>query len=531
MAQASVASQVPATSEQARPQYTHRQILEILSGLMLAMLTAMLSNSIIATALPTIVGDLGGQDQLSWVASASLLTMTASTPLWGKLSDIAGRKLMFQTALIIFVVASVGAGLSQGIGQLIAARAGQGLGAGGLAALAQVILGDVVEPRQRGRYAGFMGAVFGVATVAGPLVGGFIVDADALGWRWCFYVCVPVAIVAFFVIQRVLKLPKTRRDTRIDVFGAVTITGGAATLMLLLSMGGKQFAWNSTWTYVLLGATVVLVLLAVVAERGARDPILPPRLFRNRTFVLSSLVSICVGMAMFGVMIYMPQFLQIVKGMSPTASGLMTLPLVIGMLITSTGSGQIVTRTGRYKLFPVAGMLCVATAMFLLSRLHTDSSKLLIGADLAVLGIGMGLTLQILILAAQNAASTADLASTTSGVSFFRNLGGAMGVAAFGAILTNRVASEIASGFRVAGIPRTSGDGELGSPDDIQNLPGPVRDIVRDAFTTSLETVFLVGIPVAIIGFLAILALKEVPLRGSSGRAAPVKDAPGPGAP
>ncbi|GAA4233857.1 MDR family MFS transporter [Actinomadura meridiana] len=528
MAQASVASHGPAASEQARPQYTHRQILEILSGLMLAMLTAMLSNSVIATALPTIVGDLGGQDKLSWVASASLLTMTASTPLWGKLSDIAGRKLMFQTALGIFVIASMGAGLSQGIGQLIAARAGQGLGAGGLSALAQVILGDVVEPRQRGRYAGFMGAVFGVATVAGPLVGGFIVDADALGWRWCFYVCVPIAIVAFLVIQRVLTLPKIRRDTRIDVFGAFTITGGAAVLMLLLSMGGKQFAWNSVWTYGLVIAAVVLIVLSVVAERGARDPILPPRLFRNPTFVLTSFISICLGMAMFGTMIYMPQYLQIVKGMSPTASGLMTLPLVLGMLVTSTSSGQVVTRTGRYKLFPIAGMACVATAMFLLSRLHTDSSKVLIGVDVAILGIGMGLTLQIMILAAQNAASTADLASTTSGVSFFRNLGGAMGVAAFGAILTSRVASEIASGFRSAGISRPSGGSTLGSPDEIAKLPQPIRDIVRDAFTSSLETVFLVGVPVALLGLLAVFAMKELPLRGSSHRG---KDTPTPTTP
>ncbi|WP_306303241.1 MFS transporter [Actinomadura chibensis] len=511
------------TAEPARPQYTHRQILEILSGLMMAMLTAMISTSVIATALPTIVGDLGGQDKLSWVASASLLTMTASTPLWGKLSDIAGRKLMFQTALLTFVVASVAAGLSQNIGELIAARAFQGLGVGGLSALAQVILGDVVEPRQRGRYAGYMGAVFGVATVAGPLLGGFIVDADGLGWRWCFYVCVPLAVVAFLVIQRVLKLPKVRRDTRVDVFGAFTITGSAAALMLVLSMGGTEFAWNSRWTYILLGVAAVLLVLAVVAERVARDPILPPRLFRNRTFVLTSFVSICVGMAMFGAMIYMPQYLQIAKGMSPTASGLMTLPLVIGMLVTSTGSGQIVTRTGRYKVFPVLGLASVAAGLFLLSRLHTDSPKLVIGADLAVLGIGMGLTLQILILAAQNAAAPADLASTTSGISFFRNLGGAMGVAAFGAILTNRIAGEIASGFRKAGLPQApgGGGGELGSPDDIQKLPQPIKGIVQDAFTTSLETVFLVGVPIAIVGFLAVLALKELPLRGSAGRGKP----------
>ncbi|WP_308198403.1 MFS transporter [Actinomadura terrae] len=507
-------------TEQARPHYTHRQILEILSGLMMAMLTAMISTSVISTALPTIVGELGGQDQLSWVASASLLTMTASTPLWGKLSDIFGRKLMFQTALLLFVLASVAGGLSQNIGQLIAARACQGLGVGGLSALAQVILGDVVEPRQRGRYAGYMGATFGVATVAGPLLGGFIVDAGALGWRWCFYVCVPLAVIAFLVIQRVLKLPKVRRDTRLDIFGAVTITGAATAVMLLLSMGGQQFAWNSQWTYVLLGATGVLLVLAVFAERGARDPILPPRLFRNRTFVLASLTSVCIGVAMFGGMIYMPQYLQVVKGMSPTASGLMTLPLVLGMLVTSTGSGQLVTRTGRYKIFPVVGLVFVGAGMFLLSRLHVGSSKLLIGADVAVLGVGLGLTLQILILAAQNASAPKDLASTTSGISFFRNLGGAMGVAAFGAILSNRLAAELADGLSAAHVAPPAGGGELGSPDQIAALPEPFKHIVLTAFTNALESVFLVGVPVAVLGFLATLALKELPLRGSGGRGA-----------
>ncbi|WP_084338000.1 MFS transporter [Actinomadura oligospora] len=496
--------------------YSHRQILEILSGLMIAMLTTMISTSVVGTALPTIVGDLGGQDQLSWVASASLLTMTASTPLWGKLSDILGRKLMFQSALVIFVLASVGAGLSQNIGQLIGARALQGLGVGGVSALAQVILGDVVPPRERGRYSGYMGAVFGVATVAGPMLGGFIVDADGLGWRWCFYVCVPLAIIALAVMQKVLKLPKVKRDTRIDIFGAFTITGAATVVMLILTMGGKEFDWNSTWTYVLAAVAVVLLIGAVVAERAAREPILPPRLFRNPTFVLCSIASLAVGVAMFGAMIYLPQYLQIVKGMSPTGSGLMTLPMVAAMFVTSTGSGQIVTRLGRYKWFPVVGLALVASSMFLLSRLHVDSSKLVIGADIAVLGAGLGLTLQIMILAAQNAAAVTDLAATTSGVSFFRNLGGAIGTAAFGAILNNRLTHHLAEGLTAAHVRPPAGGTSLGTPDAVQHLPEPFKGIVLEAFTQSLQTVFLVGVPVAAVGFVVVLFLKELPLRGSS---------------
>ncbi|POM25470.1 Multidrug resistance protein 3 [Actinomadura rubteroloni] len=506
----------PGTVPDAAPEYSHRRILEILSGLMMAMLTAMISTSVVGTALPTIVGDLGGQDQLALVASASLLTMTASTPLWGKLSDIFGRKLTFQTALVIFVIASVCAGLAQNMGELIAARAVQGLGVGGLTALAQVILGDVVPPRQRGRYAGYMGAVFGVSTVAGPLLGGFIVDADGLGWRWCFYVCVPLAVVAFLVIQRVLKLPKVRRDTRVDVLGAFTITGSAALLVLVLSLGGDQFPWRSAWTYGLLGAAVVLAILAIVAERIARDPILPPRLFRNRTFVLASVASLAVGCAMFGAMIYLPQYFQIVKGMSPTKSGLMTLPMVLAMFVTSTFSGQIVTRLGRWKAFPVAGLVLVATSMVLLSRLHVGTSTVVIGADVAVLGAGLGLTLQILILAAQNAAGLKDLAATTSGVSFFRNLGGSMGVAAFGAILNNRLRDELADGLRSLHIAPPPGGTSLGSPAAIRHLPEPFHGLVVHSFTDALETVFLVGVPIALVGFLAVLGLKELPLRGAA---------------
>ncbi|MEV4258511.1 MFS transporter, partial [Spirillospora sp. NPDC049652] len=377
---------------------------------------------------------------------------------------------------------------------------------------------DVVPPRERGRYSGYMGAVFGVATVAGPMLGGFIVDADALGWRWCFYVCVPLAIISLLVMQKVLKLPKIKRDTRIDIFGAFTITGAATVVMLILTMGGKEFGWNSQWTYLLAALAFVLLIGAVFAERAAREPILPPRLFRNPTFVLCSIASLAVGVAMFGAMIYLPQYLQIVKGMSPTKSGLMTLPMVAAMFVTSTGSGQIVTRLGRYKWFPVVGLALVASSMYLLSQLHVDSSKVVIGADIAVLGAGLGLTLQIMILAAQNAAAITDLAATTSGVSFFRNLGGAIGTAAFGAILNNRLTHHLTEGLAAAHVRPPAGGGALGTPEAVQHLPQPFKGIVLEAFTQSLQTVFLVGVPVALVGFVVVLFLKELPLRSAVGR-------------
>ncbi|MFF4620143.1 MDR family MFS transporter [Nonomuraea jabiensis] len=501
----------------ARRQYTHREILEVMSGLMLAMLTSMISTSVVGTALPTIVGELGGQDQYSWVASATMLTMTVSTPLWGKLSDLFGRKLLFQTALGLFVAASLVAGLSQNMGQLIAARAIQGLGVGGLSALAQVILGDIVSPRERGRYSGYMGAVFGISTVAGPLLGGFLVDTDWLGWRWCFYVVVPFALVSFIVIQKVLKLPKIKRSTSIDIWGATTITASASALMLLLTLGGIEFEWNSVWTYFLAALSLLMLALAVLSERTARNPILPPRLFRNRTFVLTGLASLFVGMAMFGAMIYLPQYLQIVKGLSPTQSGLMTLPMVVALFLAGVISGKIVTQTGRWKIFPVMGLLVVAVGLFLLSRLHVDSSEWLIGFDVAVLGTGLGLSMQMLILAAQNGSEPRDMASTTSGVSFFRSLGGAVGVAAFGAILTNRLKDEIADMLRAAHITLPGGPNvKLGSPSAIQQLPAPIKNIVLEAFTRGLETVFMVGVPIALLGFVATIFLKELPLRGAS---------------
>lgn len=496
------------------PRYTHRQILEILGGLMLAMLTSMLSSTVVSTALPTIVGDLGGQEHYSWVASAMLLTLTASTPLWGKVSDILGRKAMFNTALAIFVGSSMLAGFSQNMWMLIAARAIQGIGAGGLSTLTQTILGDVVEPRERGRYSGYLGAVFGVATVAGPLVGGFLVDS--WGWRWCFFVGVPLAVLAFIVIQRVLKLPRVQRETHIDGFGAITITAAAALLMLLLSFGGTEWPWNSWQTWTFGGAALLMVLLAIPSEMKAKDPILAPRLFRNRSFNLTSLASFFVGMAMFGGLIYLPQYLQTAKGLSPTTSGLMMLPMVVGMFCTSIGVGQIVTRTGRWKVFPAIGLLVVGGGMFLMHQFELGSSKLVIGASVLVLGIGLGMTMQTLMLAAQNAVDRADMAAATSGVSFFRNLGGAVGVAAFGAVMTNKIKDEITDKIAALGVKVPGGGNvQIGTPDAVHHLPQPFRDIVVGSYVDGIQLVFLCAVPVAVIGFLCILLLPELKLRGS----------------
>nr|WP_207391517.1 MDR family MFS transporter [Streptomonospora litoralis] len=508
-------------ADEAPANYSRRQIIEILIGLMLAMLTSMLTTSIVGTALPTIVGELGGQDRLSWVASATLLTMTASTPVWGKLSDVWGRKLLFQIALVIFIGSSVAAGFAHDMTWLITARFFQGIGTGGLAALPQIILGDVVAPRERGRYSGFLGSVFGIATVGGPLLGGFLVDSP-LGWRWCFFITVPLAVVAFVVIQRLLKLPaRPRPDKRIDWWGATCIVGAASAVMLLLSLGGQEFAWTSTPSYGLIAAAVVLIVAAVLVELRAQDPILPPHLFRNRTFVLGSLASATVGMSMFGVMIYLPQYLQIVQELSPTASGLMTLPMVLGLLVASVSSGFAVSHTGKWKIFPTVGTLLILSGFFTLTRLDVDSSLVLVGAGVGQIGLGLGMCMQILILATQNAVKRADLASATSAVSFFRNLGGAIGVAAFGSVMTNRLHDELAEFAERVGAGAGAGqlpDSATGSPDAIHALPPAAQEAVIQAFSDAMHTVFTLGMPIAAVAFAIVLFFKQVPLRSGRSR-------------
>ncbi len=519
---------------------SRRAVRRIMFGLVLAMLTSMLTNSIVGTALPTIMGELGGQDRLAWVATAALLTMTASTPVWGKLSDVWGRKLLFQIALVIFIVASIAAGLAQDINWLIAARALQGLGVGGLATLPNIILGDVVAPRERGRYSGLIGMVFGVSTVLGPLVGGFLVDSP-LGWRWCFLITVPLALFAFVVIQFMFTMPFVpRRDAPVDWLGAGLIFSAASTAIVLLSLGGTQFAWNSPPSYLLGGAAVLLTAAAVVVERRAREPIIPARLFGDRTFVLASLSSICVGMMMFGLIIYMPQYLQMVHGMTPTVSGMMTLPLVASFLTTSIGSGYAVGGSGRWKAYPVVGMLLCSIGFVSLSQAHLDPGTTTVIVGQVLVGLGFGLCMQILLLATQSSLPVRDMAAGTASVVFFRNLGGATGVAAFGAVMVGRLNTRLGEAAAQARAQMTqdaeagvdSGARELsiglsqaaesaqGSPELVHALPAPIREVVVGAFDHAMQGVFLAGVPIAVIGLLTVLFMKGVPLRGGSGKEA-----------
>lgn len=495
-------------------QLSHREILTVMSGLMLGMLVAALSQTVVATALPTIVGELGGQDELAWVVSATLLTSTASTPLWGKLSDLYGRRPLFQAAIVVFLVGSVLAGLSQSMGQLIAFRAIQGLGVGGLMALSQAIIGDIVSPRERGRYQGYMGSVFGVSSVGGPLIGGFLVDGP--GWRWCFYVGVPIGVAAFVVTNRVLRMPFTRRDHQVDYLGAALIVGGVSLLLLLLSLGGKEFEWGSAEIIGMGIGSAVLLGLAIVQERRASEPIIPPRLFSIPTFRISSLAGFIVGVAMFGAIVYLPQYLQIVKGQSPTRSGLLSIPLMVGLMTMSIGSGRIITRTGRYKIFPIVGLILVAIGLGLFSLLDVDTSLVVAGFYMVVLGAGLGMVMQVLVLAVQNAVEHRDLGTATSAATFFRSMGGALGVAVFGAILSDRLATHIPERLAAAGVEPSGGSGNLlGTPDAIAALPAPVRDAVLGGFADSLSDIYIMAVPIALLGFLVVLFLPELALRTS----------------
>ncbi|MEU3658725.1 MDR family MFS transporter [Streptomyces sp. NPDC032940] len=489
-------------------------VLVSIGALLLGMLLAALDQTIVSTALPTIVSDLGGLEHLSWVVTAYMLAATAATPLWGKLGDQYGRKRLFQIAIGIFLVGSALCGVAQSMPQLIAFRALQGLGGGGLMVLSMAIVGDLVSPRERGRYQGLFGAVFGATSVLGPLLGG--VFTEHLNWRWVFYVNLPVGVVALAVIAAVLHIPHRATRHTIDYLGTLLIASVATCLVLVASLGGTTWAWGSAQIVGLAVLGVVLAVAFVAVERRAAEPVLPLKLFRVRTFTLSAVISFVVGFAMFGAMTYLPTFLQVVQGVSPTMSGVHMLPMVIGVLLASTGSGQIVSRTGRWKVFPVAGTAVTAFGLLLLHRLDENSSTAEMSACFFVFGVGLGLVMQVLVLIVQNAVPYEDLGVATSGATFFRSIGAAFGVAVFGTVFASRLGTELTDAFRGAQLPPgVSTDTLKADPRGIAALPADLRPEALHAYASAITDVFLYAAPVALAGFALAWFLKEDRLRGS----------------
>ncbi len=489
---------------------THRQILVVFSGLMAGLLVAALDQTIVATALPTIVGDLGGLNHLSWVVTAYLLTSTVSVPLYGKVSDLLGRKVVFQAAIVIFVAGSMLAGLSQNMLELVLFRAFQGVGGGGLISMAQAIIGDIVAPRERGKYQGYLGAVFAFASVVGPLLGGWFVDH--LTWRWVFYVNVPVGALALVVTSSVLNVNFRRVQHAIDYLGAALVMGAATCLLLVTVWGGVQYAWGSP-TIVGLGiAGVVLLALFVLQEGRASEPVIPLRLWRDPVFSVASGLEFLVGFAMFGAIIFLPLYLQTVGGASAENSGLLILPLMAGLMVSSITSGRMITKTGRYKRFPIVGTATIAVGMYLMSSMGVGTSRLTSSLYMVVLGLGLGMIIQVMVLAVQNSVPHSDLGTATATETFTRSMGGAFGVAVYGAIFNNRLAFNLArlvpGGGEAVNAARLQG-----SPQAIRALPPQVRDSVLLALARSIHVVFFAAVPLAVVAFVVTWLLPEKPLR------------------
>ncbi|THV12225.1 MFS transporter [Nocardioides caeni] len=503
---------------------THREILEALTGLLLAMFVAMLSSTVVSNALPAIVTDLdGSQTGYTWVVVATMLTMTATTPIWGKLADLFSKKLLVQVALVIYSLGSVVAALAPSMEVLIGARAFQGLGVGGLTALVQVVIASMVPPRDRGRYSGYIGAVFATATVSGPLIGGLVVDS-ALGWRGTFIIGIPVAAIAFVVLQKTLHLPTIKRDVKIDYDGATLIMGGISLLLIWVSLAGSSFGWVSTASAALVVGALVLIGAALWVESRVDEPVIPLRLFRDRTTALATLASVMIGVAMFGATVYLSQYFQLARGMSPTEAGLMSVAMVGGLLVSSILSGRVISATGLWKRWLVGGMVLVIAGIALLGTIDSTTSLVVVGAYMAITGVGLGATMQNLVLAVQNSTAPEDLGAASSVVAMFRSIGGSAGIAALGAVLAHQVTAKVTDGVaalvqsgkvspeQVAEMQHSTGD-----IPDLAALPSPIRALYEASFGEAVGHLFLSAVPFAILAFVCILFIKEVPLRTTLG--------------